>query len=182
MGLNINEMRAHLRDGGARPTLFRVHITNPIDGTADFAAPFLIQSASLPSYSLGVIQVPFMGRPAHFAGDRQFEPWSVEVINSEDFALRNAFETWNNKIQTLEGNIRDLPSEDAAVYTAQAIVDQLDRKGTVIRSYQFNNVWPMQIGAIQLSWGAVDQLETFPVTFVLDSFRVSGGTTGTPGF
>lgn len=181
MAFNINEMRANLKAGGARNTLFQVQINNPVAGRADLKMPFLIQAASLPAWNLGMIQVPYMGRTVHLAGDRTFEPWSVEVINDEDFAIRDALEEWNNKIQTLEGNIRDLPSAEASYYTAQATVRQLGKTGDVLREYEFSHVWPMNIGSIELSWGAVDQIEVFPAVFVYDTYKVSGGKTGNAG-
>lgn len=181
MAFNINELRANLRQGGARNTLFRVTINNPVVGTADLKIPFLVQAASLPAWNLGVIQVPYMGRVIHVPGDRTFEPWSVEVINDETFDIRDALETWNNKIQTLEGNLRDLPSSEAQYYTTQATVEQLSKTGDVLRAYEFSNLWPMNIGQIDLAWAAQDQIEVFPTTFVYDSFKVSGGKTGNAG-
>lgn len=180
MTININEMRAQLRYGGARNTLFQVTIINPVDGSADLKSPFMIQSASLPAWMLGNIRVPFMGRAINVPGDREFQPWQVEVINDEDFLVRNAFETWNNKINTLEGNIRDLPTSESIHYTSTAIVTQLNKKGLPIRSYEFSNAWPMQIGDIQLGWSAQDQIEVFPMTLQYDTFKVSG-ITGTAG-
>ena len=181
MAFNINEIRANLKQGGARNTLFQVQINNPVAGVADLKMPFLIQAASLPEWTLGVIQVPYMGRVIHVPGDRQFSPWTVEVINDEDFAIRDALETWNNKIQTLEGNIRDLPSSEASYYTTTATVSQLAKTGQVLRQYEFANLWPMQLGGIELSWAAQDQIEVFPATFVYDSYKVSGGSTGSAG-
>jgi hypothetical protein len=181
MAFNIHEMRSQLRSGGARNTLFRVMLNNPVVGNADLKVPFLVQAASLPAWNLGVIRVPYMGRVVHVPGDRTFEPWSVEVINDEDFAIRDALETWNNKIQTVEGNIRDLPSSEAQYYTTQATVEQLSKTGEVLRSYEFSNLWPMNLGEISLSWAAQDQIEVFPATFVYDSYKVSGGKTGNAG-
>lgn len=181
MAFNINEMRANLRQGGARNTLFRVILSNPVVGGADIKMPFLIQAASLPSWNLGNIQVPYMGRFINVPGDRTFDPWSVEVLNDEDFAIRDAIETWNNKIQTLEGNLRDMPSSEAQYYTTTATVEQLSKTGQVLRSYEFRNLWPIQIGQIELSWAATDQIEVFPVTFMYDTYKVSGGSTGDAG-
>lgn len=181
MAFNINDMRSALRTGGARNTLFRVILNNPVVSAADLKMPLLIQSASLPAWNIGVIQVPYMGRMIHVPGDRTFEPWNVEVINDEDFAIRDAMETWHNKMQTLVGNIRDLPTSEAQYYCTNARVEQLGKTGQILRAYQFNNIWPMHLGQIDLSWALQDQIETFPVTFVYDSYKVSGGSTGNGG-
>jgi hypothetical protein len=44
-------------------------------------------------------------------------------------------------------------------------VFQLDRNDNVVKEYSFKDAWPMNIGAIQLSWDANNEIETFPVTF-----------------
>lgn len=176
MGISITDIRSALRFGGARPTLFRVTITNPITTAGDAQLPFLCQSASIPMWMTGNIRVPYMGRTINIPGDREFQPWNIEVINDEDFVIRNAFETWSNKINTVEGNLRDLPSSESIHYTTTAIVEQLDKRNNVIRKYEFVNAWPAEIGPIQLSWSATDQIETFGVSLMYDSYRVSGST------
>lgn len=176
MAMNINDMKSNLRFGGARPTLFQVQVHNPIVAGTDLKAPFMIQAASLPEMTLGNIMVPYMGRLLPEPGDRQFQPWSIEVINDEDFFVRNGFETWQNRINSLEGNVRNFPTSESSQFTSSATVTQLSKTGKPLRVYKFVNVWPAQIGQIALSWSATDQIETFPVTFFYDTFEVSGAT------
>ena len=57
MAFNINDIRAQLTFGGARPSLFQVIISNPINPVADFKLPFLCKTAQLPSSELGLIEV-----------------------------------------------------------------------------------------------------------------------------
>ena len=178
---NINEMKANLRYGGARPTLFKVQLNNPVDSSVDLRAPFFIQAASLPMWQVGRIDIPYMGRRLPTPGDREFEPWNIEVINDEDFALRNAIEAWNNSLNTLEGNRRDAPSSSSTHYESIASVTQLSKTGEELRTYEFINLWPAMVGQIQLAWSAQNQIEVFPVTFMYDSFRVVNGPTGDAG-
>ena len=58
MTLNINDFRAKLPGGGARPNLFKVQIYMP--GSENLA--FLAKAASLPSSTIAPIEVPYMGR------------------------------------------------------------------------------------------------------------------------
>jgi len=178
---NVTEMKSKLRYGGARPTLFQVQIHNPLVTGADTITPYMVMASSLPGMSVGTIQVPYFGRMLPQPGDRQFTPWQVNVINDEDFAVRDAFETWNNKINTLEGNIRDLPTSQAAEYTSTATVTQYSKTGKALRTYEFVNIYPPEIGEIGLDWGGQDQIETFPVTFMYDYWRVLSGPTGNAG-
>ena len=181
MAFNISDIRGALQFGGARGTLFQVQIQNPIDSTADLKMPFLIRAAHIPDSSLGTIQVPYFGRMIKLAGDRNFQPWDVQVMNDEDFVIRNAFETWSNRINSLQGNIRNLPTSEASQYKSQAQVVQYSKTGQIIRQYQFNGLWPSQISPIQLDWSAQDNIEEFGVTFEYDEWVVLDGPTGNGG-
>jgi len=177
MAFNINDIIANLKFGGARPTLFQVQLTNPVAPVADVSAPFLIQATSIPEMQLGSIPVPYFGRKINVAGDRTFQPWSVQVINDEDFAIRDALEQWNAAINGLQANIRKLSSSAPAAYKSTGLVSQYDKGGNIIRVYEMEGVWPMQISGIPLSWAQTDTIETFATTFQLDWWQVAGGTT-----
>lgn len=181
MAFNINEIRGQLTLGGARPALFQVAITNPVNPVADLKVPFLVRAAELPASTLGVVQIPYFGRRIKIAGDRVFGDWTVSVLNDEDFLIRNAMETWNNSINSYEGNINQLGSGAPALYKSQATVTQFGKAGEVLRVYQFNGIFPSSVSEIALDWDATDRIEQFNVTFQYDSFEVIGGITGNAG-
>lgn len=174
--LNINNLKANLRYGGARPTLFQVQIHNPVSAIADLKTPFMVQAASLPAWHVGTIPVSYMGRKLPLPGDREFSPWQVEVLNDEDFLVRNALEEWNNKLNLVEGNERDFTTSEAQEYTSTASITQFSKTGKRLRTYEFINIWPATIGDIQMSWQAENQIETFPAIFMYDSYKVTGIT------
>ena len=176
-GFNINEIKSHLTFGGARQNLFQVSITNPTDRASTLVTPFFVQSASIPAADVGTIEVPYFGRKLKLAGDRTFPAWTVNVINDEDFLIRNAMEQWSNRINGLESNIRTIGGE----YKSEATVTQYSKGGSALRNYGFHNLFPTDISPIELDWGTNDQYETFQVTFQYDYWTVTGGVTGTPG-
>lgn len=171
MSFSINDIKSQLTLGGARQNLFQVQITNPVTGVADFKVPFMVEASSLPSSTLGTIEVPYFGRRLKLAGDRVFRSWSVNVINDEDFLIRNAMEEWSNNINRLEGNYRT-----KLKYKSEAIVTQFSKDKKRIREYRFHGIWPANIGEIALSWSADNQYETFPVEFEYDYWTVDGAT------
>jgi hypothetical protein len=174
MAFNINEFKSQLVGGGARPSLFEVRITHPILSAADFKIPFMVKTAGLPASNLGTFNVPYFGRQVKYAGDRQFEDWTVTVINDEDFAVRNALEAWSNAINSHASNTRALPQD----YKSDAQVIQYGKDGTPLRQYTFQGLYPLTIDAIPLSWETQDQIEEFGVTFQYDLWVVDGGVTG----
>jgi hypothetical protein len=99
---NISEFKGRMTGGGARANQFRVVLAFPPgagDQTIALDASFLAKSATLPASIVGDVAVQFRGRPVHFAGEREFEPWTIEVYTDTNFAVRNAFERWVDLIQ-----------------------------------------------------------------------------------
>ena len=179
MALNINEFKSQLVLGGARPTLFQVQIQNPVNAAGDIKVPFMVKAAQLPASTLGVVEVPYFGRKLKQPGDRTYEPWTVTLINDEDFLIRNAIEQWSHAINSAEGNIRDL--QTALQFSSQAQVTQFSKSGVPIREYTFRDIWPSEISAIELGWENNDTIEEFQVTFQMNSWDVTGGVTGNAG-
>lgn len=171
MAFNINEIKGNFQFGGARQNQFLVEITNKGNPVGDLKTPFLVQGASIPGLQKGVIPVPYFGRTIKLAGDRVYPAWTVNIMNDEDFLIRNAMEEWSNRINSFEGNVREL-----ANYKSRAQVTQFGKDGTALRKYQFEGLWPSDISPIELDWGANDQYETFQVTFEYDLWSVSGIT------
>lgn len=174
MAFSINEFKSQLVGGGARSALFQVQITNPILGVADFKIPFMVKAAAIPESTTGIITVPYFGRMVKYGGDRSFAAWTVNIINDEDFSVRNAMEAWSNAINSHITNFRASPID----YKAQAQVTQYGKDGNVLREYTFEGLFPTQISAIELGWANESAIEEFTVSFEYDLWRVSGGITG----
>jgi hypothetical protein len=180
MAFNINEIKSQLTFGGAKPSLFQVAISNPINGAGDLKTPFMVQAAQIPEATMGVIEVPYFGRKVKIAGDRTFAEWTVTIINDEDFLIRNAMEEWLANINSHEGNVTQLGA-GASEYKAQAQITQYSKTGAPLRTYNFNGLFPTTVGSITTDWGSNDAIETFDVTFAYDWWNVSGGSTGDAG-
>lgn len=179
MAFSINDIRAKLKFGGARPTLFNVRMTAPSVIGGDMSdAEFLIQASSLPGSNITPIEIPYFGRKIKVAGDREFEPWSVTVMNDEDFKIRQVMENWHNRINSLSGNLNTTGSAAPTNYKAQADILQYSKAGNVVRAYRFYGMFPTEVSPIEVSWEAQNQIELFNVTFVYDWYEVVGGNTG----
>ena len=158
-----------------------------VEGWSAESFRFMCKGASLPAQTIANIDVPFRGRIFKVAGDRTIEPWTITVINDEDFGLRNAFEQWTEVIANLDTNI-GATSPDA--YMVNATVYQLGRGSTkaskssdgtgnvVLKEYEFLNIFPTSVSAIDLSYDTGDTIEEFTVEFQVQSLNLAGA--GTP--
>ena len=175
MDFSIDKLRAALSGGGARPTLFSVQLNSPMQPTLPnlgLNSPFMVKAANLPQSTIGEILISYMGRKLKAAGDRTYQDWQVTVNNDENFSIRNDLESWSNAIQGPASNIRNSGADASFSYKAQAIVSQYskDDSDTVIAEYTFYGLWPKEIGIVELSWEAENQIESFQVQFAYDYF------------
>lgn len=163
---NISDFKAALAGGGARPNLFQVGVTFPSFVSNGALASRQIQllghAASLPASKLKTFSTPFQGRPVYQAAEREFEDWKVSIYNDTSFLLRNAFEEWMNSVQNAEslGGIAQ-----PGLYQVPLQVYQLDRSGSILQYYDIQDAFPTDVSAIELSFGEVNGIETFDVTF-----------------
>jgi len=183
---SISDFKSALIGGGARPNLFEVELTTLPDGVEGWDAEifrFMCKGASLPPQTIASIDVPFRGRIFKVAGDRTIDPWTVTIINDENFNLRNAFEEWTDLIAKLENN---MGATDPEAYMVNAKVYQLGRGSTpnsksnsgtansVLKEYEFYNIWPSTVAAIDLSYDSTDTIEEFTVDFQVQSYKFNG--------
>ena len=151
----ITDFKSKLTGGGARANLFEVVLNFPDAAQPDSdtleKARFLVKGANMPASNIQQIEVPFRGRVLKIAGDRTFDSWTVTVINDTDFAIRSAMERWMNTINRVSDNTG---LTNPATYQADAYVMQLDRDGSVLRSYRFYDVFPTQVSPIELGYDA----------------------------
>ena len=181
----ISDFKGALIGGGARSNLFEVELTTLPTGITWDADNFryMAKAASLPQSSIGQIDIPFRGRTFKVAGDRVIDDWAVTVINDESFKLRNAFEEWIDLIAKLENN---LGATDPSAYMVNAKVYQLGRgsspssksntgtNNAVLKEYEFIDIYPTSVAAIDLSYDTENAIEDFEVNFRVQSFSFAG--------
>ena len=187
----ISQFKSQLIGGGARPNLFEVELTTlpaVIAWPADNFR-YMCKAAQLPASVIANIDIPFRGRIFKVAGDRTIEPWSITIINDEDFRIRKAMEEWVDLIAKLENN---LGATDPSAYMVNAKVFQLGRgsspssqtnagdRNAVLREYEFIDIFPTSVSSIDLSYDSSDTIEEFTVDFQVQSFAFvdAGGPNG----
>lgn len=168
-----------------RPALFRVSLQSP--NNTDFFEKnllggkegdfyFYCKGATLPASKISPIEVGFMGRKFYEHGDREFDPWTLTIYNSQDFRIRSFFENWmhmmnqhednrqtNGNAGQGEGHFSGWDSDDYYGYFLDFRVDQLDRRNNVIYSYKIVNAFPTEISEIQLDYTQQNSIEEFSV-------------------
>lgn len=147
----LEDFKARLIGGGARPNLFECEINFPTFSTASQTTGgnntdvtrsvseltrFMIKSANLPASSVGVIDIPFRGRNLKIAGDRTFDVWTITIINDIDFTIRTAFEKWMNAINKHDDNSGLI---NPTQYQRNAVVKQFGRSSVTSANSDVTN-------------------------------------------
>ena len=156
---------------------------------------FMCKAANIPASNVASLDVPFRGRTLKVAGDRTFDPWTLTIINDEDFKIRHAMEMWMNGISKLSNNTGasnpNAYMKDAYVYqlgrgsagqieTTTAVPDAgqgriATTKANVLRSYRFYDIFPTAVSEIALGYDTENTIEEFTVEFQVQYFEVAGG-------
>ena len=196
---SIINFKSQLSGGGARPNLFYVEFTDlfndplkdskdkDLTGTALSEAKesntkrndqfsYLCKAAQIPASVIASIDVPFRGRILKVAGDRTFEPWTITVINDQNYNVRERFEDWMQQIAQYADASGD---SDPTDYYKSAVVHQLGRGGDAkssmkdgeltggglrtIKKYKFHDIFPTNLGAIELNYESTNAIEEFTV-------------------
>lgn len=182
MAYSIQEFKTALKGGGARANLFEITLTLP-EGVTEAKNLFdtevqknftiLCKAAALPGSNIASVDVPFRGRIFKVAGERTYDPWTITIINDEDFAIRKVMEKWSQLI----GQYSDASGlTSPADYMAIATVTQLKRKASTstksdggglekAATYTFYDIFPTNVAPIDLSYDTADTIEEFTVEF-----------------
>ena len=178
----ISDFKSRLSGGGARPNLFEVELAFPdavaVEDEVLQKSRFLVKAAALPASNIAPIEIPFRGRILKIAGDRTFETWTITVINDTDFVIRSAFEKWMNTINKMDNATGLVDPKD---YQKDAVVKQLDRDGSELRSYKFWDIFPTNVSTIDLSYETTDTIQEFTVELQVQWWEAYKGTSNSAG-
>ena len=175
MAFDVNAFRTNLQQDGARPNLFEVQLQFPtwvsLGGQAGPKATFMCKASQLPGSTVGIAPLFYFGREVKLAGNRTYQDWTIQVINDEDFIIRNTMEQWFNGLNDPAGNIRN---PNALIidggYGVDAVVIQYGKAGDVIKTYDFIGIWPMDLAPIDLDWGLNDSIEEYTISFAVQYY------------
>ena len=179
MGFAVSQFKSNIASngGGARPSLFKVKISNSIDGDLSFKnnETILVKAAQIPGSTIAPLPVNYVGRPIKYAGFRTFDNWSTTIINDDDFSMRNKV---MQLMRTISGQLDGERNEDFGAYATvagryfegEAVVTQVNKDGEDGQEYKIKNIWPTNLGEIALSW-ETDGMEEYTVEWCYDAWE-----------
>lgn len=171
--IKLETFKGQLKDG-ARPNRFSVSVEAPAAvGSWSEPLAYLVKSFQLPPRTIGEITVNYQGLQTKIAGDATYDDVTMTVHMDYGFRAKEYFEKWLELIVQVgrEGdNLRTAPAE----YKTTIQVDQLGRKGEVLKSYTLVGAYPKQMDSVELSHESTDTLEELSITFGIDYWYSNG--------
>lgn len=178
-GFNFSRFRNEMQTKAARGNQFRVDINAPASvrqfipnsiATEELLS-FKAKAGSIPALDLDTLTLPFRGRKLKIAGDRELQPWSVEIYMTDGLPERKFFETWQDSILGVDDASRNPTA--SLDYFADGAIHQLTQNGNIMASWDYEGIWPQSIGETSFSFddGEVIALQ---VTFEINNIRTAG--------
>ncbi|MHB8098012.1 MAG: hypothetical protein ACYDD5_00270 [Sulfuricurvum sp.] len=151
---------------GSRGNKYKVMLAAPMGPTDDFIVNTLAKGGAIPAKTVGTIDVWSQGRKLVIAGDAAYEnTWNLTFYNTQDHALRTGFDKWMLFIDSIDSHSRGA-SEHSAYMAEGAQIQQLSTTdNSVTATYNFYNLWPTSISAIDMADDQQDTVTEFSVDF-----------------
>jgi len=173
--------------GGTRANRFNVVFNWPTDiENPPTTLIYHATAAKLPESELGSISIPYRGRVAHYAGDRDYKPWTVTFIDDTGTnASWLAFHQWADLLSSHTQNTVADTTYSNGENLKEIIFNQLRDPSsggtdtttghTTFRTISLKHAWPSEVGQIGLDMGEGGSLVSFSVTFTYDYYDITGG-------
>ena len=175
----LSKFKGALPYGGARPSLFEVTVAKPsaVTGSFDNMKTQCTVSA-IPPLTVTPIERQYFGRTVKIPGDMVFGDLSTTFINTENYSVRAALESWMNKINNSSAN-KGLSTNGTAGGYGSVTLTQYDKTGKSLLKWTFVDCWPQTIAEIALSYDTASDIETFDVTWAYNYYTQAKGSATT---
>ena len=132
----------------------------------------LCESCSLPGKQINVLEHDFeMHRhTVKKATGYTLEDITVSFHLTNDYYMKKVFDKWLNLIV----NPKNYLTPYKNTYTSDIIIQQLDRKNSVVYGVKLLNAYPTNVAAVQLDNNASDQTNKLSVTFTYEDYTPEG--------
>lgn len=186
---SVNQIKANLGGGIAKPSRYAVYLTTPriLNGQNAGYLLFRTSTVELPGQTLNRMNV----KPLGYGNARSlpinyniFPDVTIEFMASTNMREYKYFNAWMDGIvkkpngkseNTLGFHTVNYLSE----YACKMAIAMYSETGDVVYEAYFNDLYPVQVNPIPLSWDANDQMLKFTVTFAYTNWYDSTTRDGT---
>lgn len=173
MAIYTTEMLKARLNGGAKTDKFGVMFRNP-QGAPELGFKdedyCLITGFAFPSRRVGTIDAWVQGRKLVLPGDTDFgNEWRVTLYNPLNHDMRQKIMDWQKKIDDYESNTH---ADMLWTLTTEAVIFQLNGAGEKTAQYVVKNIFPKEVGEVEVKGSEQNQIQSFTATFAMSSMEI----------
>lgn len=136
-------------------------------------------AANLPEIAVELSELNYFTRPVRYPGRRTLAPLTLSFYNTEDYALRRAFEQWNFLLSSPVDNlgfvrysergagvptVATLGQSRAVELAGEMRLTHYSETDQPISAYEFRDVFPVSISPLAFNYNNDGEIQTFDVT------------------
>lgn len=203
MAFNISDFKATMDKygGPARSSLFEVVITKASEANSSMSGrdlTFFCNSVNFPGMTFTTTEMTAVGqRPFQFPTVLTNEPINASFMVDSDHQVLTFFHNWMQKVLNYSsaggvngaigsGDKLQLPYEVGFKdeYACNMTIKHYSTESLGEKFYEvrLENVFPSNLGDLELAWESNDQYLRMPVSFIYDRISYSGDRTGKQTF
>lgn len=171
MAFTISEFRSAFPKGIARPNLWdaSLSVVNSSIGNSTQYFKFRCEKAEIPGRTIATLDDVGSGPPLKFPYDVNYNDMEITIICGNDMEERKYFEKWIDYIVRPGTNSRGSNPGLVRYYSNFARgntlkLRQIDEQSSTTIEYTLKDVYPIQVGPMNLSWEEVNTYQRFNVT------------------
>lgn len=155
-----------------RPNLWYANIvstgTSPHTDIPDFS--FRCEASTIPGRTVATSDDAGSGPALKIPYDVNYADHEITVICSSDMKERNYFEKWIDNIVTKTGRVK---YHDTYAKGKKLELHQINEAGTTLIKYTLNDIYPIQISPMNLSWEESNTYQRFTITLSYRNYDFS---------
>jgi len=168
MAFKISEFRAAFPSGVARPNLWKATLTtSSLNTPVPSNFTFRCEKAELPGRTIATVDDIGSGPPLKIPYDVNYNDIEITIICGNDFAERIYFENWIESIvktKTDDSNSGLLRYYNDYAKGNVLTLEQINDSGESLITYKLNDIYPVSISSMNLSWEEINTYQRFSVT------------------
>ena len=129
---------------------------------------FTCKKFPLPSSAFNTLQVNNNGIYEKQAGQRDFDPITVEFYVDQNYFIYEFFLSWQNLIYSPFNKKTSYPEEYKSAQSSLVLYNNANISVNPTQDMIFRNMWPSEIGQVEMDWEDDSQAVIVPITFQYD--------------
>jgi hypothetical protein len=135
------------------------------EGLNIFQHAMLVETTSFPGQTINVIKKKVRGRTANLFGSREWDEWSLKLVQTPSHSPRGYYEHWQNLFSDPDTNFRPLNGTSYTNLYRDMLVLQMNTLGIPTAGMYIVGALPTKVGPLEYDTSSDTELLTCDINF-----------------